>query len=64
MFGILRIGFEVMAAKIDEAAWIYIPYSSPHRANPYQVEIIAHQLNLQGHTDCKIRIVGKAKVLV
>jgi hypothetical protein len=64
MFGFFRIRFEVPAANINQDAWIYIPYGSPHRKNPYHVEVLAAKLTLQGQTDCKIHIRPRtAKVL-
>ncbi len=65
MFGFLKIRFEVAAANINRDAWVYIPYGSPHRKNPYYVEILAQKLPLQGQTDCKVHIrprVGKVFV--
>jgi hypothetical protein len=67
MFGFLRIEFEVPRAYIFTKAWIYIPYGSPHRLNPYYAEVITPkpQLDLQGQVECKIHLSPqRAKVVV
>jgi hypothetical protein len=44
MFGFLTVRFEVPAAGVLVDAWIYIPYDSPHRKNPYYAEVLTQEL--------------------
>jgi hypothetical protein len=62
LFGLLKIRLEVDEPRAETDAWIYIPYGSPHRLNPYHAEILAPPLSIQGST-CKIHLKA-AKVLV
>ncbi len=68
MFGFLSVLFEVPKADITPTkVWIYIPYGSPHRVNPYYTEIIVPEpkLDLQNQVACKIHIPAqRAKVII
>ena len=44
VFGFLRVSIQVPCDGPMSRAWIYIPYSSPHFANPNQVEIISPKI--------------------
>ncbi len=63
MFGFPKVRFEVVDAKIEMDAWIYVPYLSPHRMNPFYAEILAPKLNLNGSTNCKLHLHAR-KVMV
>ena len=54
LFGFVKIHFEVDESETD--AWIYIPYRSPHRSNPYQVEILAPPLVLKETETCRVHL--------
>jgi hypothetical protein len=69
VFGFVRVQFEVPNARVLTGAWIYIPYGSPHRSNPYYAEVIAPKpkLDLKGQSDCRIHFPAtrtKARVYV
>ena len=61
LFGFVRLlKFESVAPPIETSeAWIYIPYNSAHRLNPYSVEILAPKLDLRGADKCRIYLPGK-----
>ena len=59
MFGFLPIVFELIEPKIETEAWIYLPYSSPHRVNPFYAEVLAPGLQLGGAPACKIHMNAK-----
>jgi hypothetical protein len=64
LFGLLKIRFEVDEPRSEAEAWIYIPYGSPHRLNPYHVEILAPPLSLEGSPTCKIKLAaGKVSAI-
>lgn len=53
-FGFQKIKFEVGDNEHD--AWIYIPYCSPHRSNPFLVEIIGKTIQHSPLDYCHIKI--------
>jgi hypothetical protein len=55
-FGLLGVCFEVIEPRSETDAWIYIPYGSPHRLNPYYVEILAPPLSLGCSSACKVHL--------
>jgi len=56
MFGFQSIIFEVADPKQKTEAWIYLPYGSPHRLNPFYAEVLAPELQLSDTTTCSIHI--------
>ncbi|MEF9426135.1 MAG: hypothetical protein L0956_02805 [Candidatus Mariimomonas ferrooxydans] len=59
VFGFMKIKFETVPSKPNMPldAWIYIPYGSPHYANPFYKEIIAPTIrDLNGVEYCNIII--------
>jgi len=62
MFGFRSIVLELSQSQVESDAWIYLPYNSPHRTNPFYAEILAPELRLNNATACKIRITA-GKVL-
>ncbi len=56
MFGFQSIIFEVAEPKLETDAWLYLPYNSPHRLNPFYAEVLAPELQLSGATTCKIHM--------
>ena len=56
MFSFRSIVFELNQPKVESDAWIYLPYNSPHRTNPFYAEILAPELQLDDATACKIRL--------
>jgi hypothetical protein len=60
LFGFLRVMFEIVAPKSETDAWVYIPYNSAHRLNPFHAEILAPPLLLVGQTvECMVHLKGK-----
>ena len=66
MFGFVRVGFEVVGGTGVIDAWIYIPYNSDHRMNPYVVEILTTPIDLEGAKECRIyvRRTKKSKLIL
>jgi hypothetical protein len=59
LFGFLRIKFEIMEQKSETKAWVYIPYNSAHRLNPFHAEILAPPLFLVGQNiECRVHLKG------
>jgi hypothetical protein len=56
MFGFKSIEFEFGNPIAKTHAWIYLPYNSPHRLNPFYAEILAPELQLNNSPACKIHI--------
>jgi hypothetical protein len=54
VFGLLKVRFEIEDPQMESEAWIYIPYGSPHRLNPYYAEILAPLLSFSRSPACKI----------
>lgn len=63
MFGFRSVVFELVQPQLTSDAWLYLPYSSPHRLNPFYAEILAPELQLSDTTACKIHITA-GKVVV
>jgi hypothetical protein len=63
LFGLLKIRFELVDPKVETDAWLYIPYGSPHRLNPYYAEILAPTLQRGDCLVCKIHL-NAAKLIV
>ena len=63
LFGFRSVVFELVHPQSTSDAWLYLPYSSPHRINPYYAEILAPELQLGGATACKVQIAA-GKVIV
>jgi hypothetical protein len=60
LFGFLRVMFEIVEPKSETKAWVYIPYNSAHRLNPFHAEILAPPLLLVGQTiECRVHLKGK-----
>lgn len=38
------------------SAWIYGPQNSPHRTDPFIIEIIAQKINVRGRPPCRLRV--------
>jgi hypothetical protein len=51
---LLRIGFLYEGRTI--AAWLYSPHGSPHRSNPFLIEILAPRLNVKIGDLCAFEI--------
>jgi|SRR5580658_5963183 hypothetical protein len=62
LFGLRKVRFETCDGRLTDA-WIYIPYGSPHRLNPFYAEILAPPIDLGSTPDCKIHLSGALKVL-
>jgi hypothetical protein len=43
-FHFLRVNIKTQAGNFWQRAWVYIPEKSPHRINPFHVELIGGQL--------------------
>jgi hypothetical protein len=56
MFGFRSILLEFDQPQLVSDAWLYLPYNSPHRTNPFHAEILAPELRLDDAATCKIRI--------
>ena len=55
LFGFRSIVFEFSQPRLKSEAWLYLPYSSPHRLNPFYAEILAPELRLDSPA-CRIHI--------
>jgi CTP-dependent riboflavin kinase len=58
-FGFTRIKLETVNSADNSsivAAWIYDPHNSPHRPDPFYVEIIAPEISLDDIKLCKIHL--------
>jgi len=55
-FSFTRIRFEAIGLSNNQLvdAWIYDPHNSPHRLNPFQVEIIARKIEIGDNKLCRI----------
>ncbi|MDP3042569.1 MAG: hypothetical protein Q8N62_07635 [Candidatus Omnitrophota bacterium] len=53
-FSFTRIKFEIEEQLVD--AWIYGPHKSPHRVNPFYIEIIAPEIKLGNNKLCRIHL--------
>ncbi len=62
LFGLRKIRLEIPDAQSVDA-WIYIPYGSPHRLNPFYAEIIAPRIDLRDASICKIHFADALKLL-
>lgn len=62
LFGLQRIRFELIEPSSEVQAWLYIPYKSPHRLNPYYIEVIAPKLTIQKSPACRVHVTS-AKVI-
>lgn len=56
LFGFRSIVFELSQPRLESEAWLYLPYSSPHRLNPFYAEILAPELRLGDSAACNIQI--------
>ena len=56
LFGFRSIVFEFSQPRLESEAWLYLPYSSPHRLNPFYAEILAPELRLGDSPACMIHI--------
>jgi hypothetical protein len=63
IFHFTRIELELLpplparvGARPSHAAWIYGPQNSPHRTDPFVIEVIAGKINLHGRLPCRIRL--------
>jgi hypothetical protein len=61
VFHFTRIQFEIPAKGSGKKprrfkAWIYGPQNSPHRGDPFHVEVIARKIPLGKNRACRIRI--------
>jgi hypothetical protein len=61
LFGFRSIIFELPEHRLQTDAWLYMPYLSPHRANPFHVEVLAPELQIEGINGCAIHIEGGGK---
>jgi hypothetical protein len=59
MFGFQPIVFQLDEPKLETDAWIYIPYGSPHRLNPFYAEVLAPLVELGDRTACKIQLIAR-----
>lgn len=62
LFGFRSIVFELPELSLQTDAWLYLPYNSPHRTNPFHVEVLAPELQLADTRACRIQI-GNGKVI-
>jgi hypothetical protein len=70
VFHFTRIEFQLLPSKrLKNAqprkfkAWIYGPQNSPHRPNPFHVEVIARKIDLKRAKRCCIRIHRNGRVV-
>ena len=63
LFGLRNILFE-LSGEQPANAWLYIPYRSAHRLNPFHVEIIAPEMKLQPGASCKVHFDRALRVTV
>jgi hypothetical protein len=56
MFGLSKVRFELVEPRTETEAWLYIPYGSPHRLNPYYAEILAPRLTIGTSLECKVHL--------
>jgi hypothetical protein len=59
VFHFTRIEFELLGGRrrpVRHRAWIYGPQNSPHRTNPFHIEVIAPKIALGRTRRCRIRI--------
>jgi hypothetical protein len=63
LFGLLKIRFELVDSRSETGAWLYLPYGSPHRLNPYHAEILAPLLQIQKSSACRLHLTA-AKLIV
>ena len=66
IFHFTRIEFQLAAAlrrNIWHRAWIYGPQNSPHRPNPFYIEVILPKIDLRRSRRCRIRIHRKARTV-
>jgi hypothetical protein len=63
LFGLVKIRFEPADVGSETDAWLYLPYDSPHRANPYYAEILAPMLPIQEPSVCRLHFTA-AKLTV
>jgi len=61
-FGFARIGFEVGDSTV--AAWLYVPFGSPHRADPYYAEVLAPWIDLGGQSKCNLHFDSAEQLVV
>ena len=62
VFDLVRIELELDLSPSRVPAWLYIAHGSPHRQTPSTHEVIAHTLDLNGITDCRIHLRANAVV--
>ena len=58
VFHFTRIEFQLLNGRktVKHRAWIYGPQNSPHRTNPFHIEVIAPKIALGRTKRCRIRI--------
>lgn len=56
VFDLVRVELELPPDRPPTAAWLYVAHRSPHRADPFVHELIAARQDLQGTTECRIRV--------
>jgi hypothetical protein len=65
VFHFTRIQFQLIGPRKSpwHRAWIYGPQNSPHRVNPFHIEVIAPKIPLGRWRRCRIRIHRRAKTV-
>jgi hypothetical protein len=66
VFHFTRIEFQLLSPGKKNPwhnAWIYGPQNSPHRVNPFHIEVIAPKISLGRSRRCRIRIHRRAKTV-
>ena len=58
-FGLLSVTF--IHPSVSTAAWIYDPHGSPHRADPFLVEVLAPKLDVQHGDRCVLEFLQPAR---
>ncbi len=63
VFHFTRIEFQLAGRPTWHRAWIYGPQNSPHRVNPFYIEVICPKIALGRSRRCHIRIHRRAKTV-